>query len=1189
MRRLALALAALAVVLVLGAAGFTAWLAGTEAGLQWLVARARSASGGRLVVEGASGVLAGRIGIERLAFGGDAFSVEMRRIDTRLDLVAALGGRVALRPLRAASLDLSLADTPGAAPGASPPLPFGVRLDEAEVDELRVHRAGETFALQAVRLEHAALDAAAPTALSAAGSFRRADERFPASGSIRAEGSLERAAVSLELRVAEVPVRARALLTPFQPRALQSLEARAGPLDLGRFDAGLPRTALTVELNGQADAQSALRGTLRLDNALAGPLDAGRLPVARLESRFATEDFGAAHLDALRIALAGGGALEGQGDLGPARVEAQLRASAIDLRALQSSLRRTALRGRLDLVLTAGRQALEGLVEQEGMSLAAHVVRAGEELQIRALRAAAGGGEASGSGRVRLDGTLAFEARLAATRFDPSAFGDYPAGSINGEIAASGRLAGERGAQARWAVRDSTLLGLPLASSGTARFALRRVTQADARASLGTARVSARGDFGRPGDVLAWRLDAPRLEELEPKLAGSLRASGVLRGAWQRPEASIEARARALRVGGRQLDELTARLAGSLERHEAAIAVRAPGVDLTLVLGGRWAGGAWSGELRSAANVGEYPLRLVAPTPLAVAPHRVEVGRLEATLADGRILVRSLRWTPERTETSGEFRRLPAQWLIVAAGAAQRARADLLLDGDWSLTAAPRLDGSVRVRRAGGDVVLLAASPVALGLAAATLEARFAAGRATASAQAQSRFGSFDMKGTLGPAPEGKDAASGIGLTAASPLALDGRFAFTALRELSQPLLEEARLDGRLSADLRVRGTLGAPLVEGTLLGEALAFDYPPYGVYLKDGALRAKLEGDRVRIEELSVRAGEGEFTASGTLPLRFADGGARIGWQARSLAILERPDLRLVASGQGSAQFDGEKLALSGDLRAERGLLEFDRDRLPKLGEDVWVAGKPRPVGEQRRNLPVSLDVHLELGSNLVIRAQGLEGKLTGAVDLATTNDGELRAYGKVQTLNATLFAYGQKLQVDPGIVIFDGPLDNPSLQVTAWRRNQAVEAGVQLTGTLRAPRVEVVSQPPVPEGERLSWLVLGRAPSDATKADLGMLQAAAGALLSSGDSVPVDQKLARAVGLDEVSLKGSGELQESVVAFGKRLSDRLYVSYEQGLGAVPSNLVKLDYSLSRRWSVRAETGTASGWGLFYRFSWD
>ncbi len=143
--------------------------------------------------------------------------------------------------------------------------------------------------------------------------------------------------------------------------------------------------------------------------------------------------------------------------------------------------------------------------------------------------------------------------------------------------------------------------------------------------------------------------------------------------------------------------------------------------------------------------------------------------------------------------------------------------------------------------------------------------------------------------------------------------------------------------------------------------------------------------------------------------------------------------------------------------------------------------------------------------------------------------------------------------------------------------------------MSGTVRAPRVEIVSQPAVPEGERLSWLVLGRAPTDATKADLGMLQAAAGALLARGDSMPLDRRIARSFGLDEVSFRGSGEVQDRVLALGKRLSDKLYVSYEQGLGTVASNLVKLDYALSRRWSLRAETGTSSGWGLFYRFSWD
>jgi len=237
----------------------------------------------------------------------------------------------------------------------------------------------------------------------------------------------------------------------------------------------------------------------------------------------------------------------------------------------------------------------------------------------------------------------------------------------------------------------------------------------------------------------------------------------------------------------------------------------------------------------------------------------------------------------------------------------------------------------------------------------------------------------------------------------------------------------------------------------------------------------------------------------------------------------------------------------------------------------------------------VPIALDVQLDLGEQLQVRGYGLEGRLAGQLQVETTPEGELRAYGRIHAVNATFRAYGQRLQVDPGIAIFDGPLDNPSLQMTAWRRNQQVEAGVQVSGTARAPRVQLVSQPPVPEGERLSWLVLGRAPGEATKADLGLLQAAAGALLARGDQLPLDRRIAQAFGVDEISLRGSGEVGDRVVAVGKRLSDRLYVSYEQGLGVMASALVKLDLALTQRLSARAETGTSSGVGLFYRFSWD
>ena len=378
-------------------------------------------------------------------------------------------------------------------------------------------------------------------------------------------------------------------------------------------------------------------------------------------------------------------------------------------------------------------------------------------------------------------------------------------------------------------------------------------------------------------------------------------------------------------------------------------------------------------------------------------------------------------------------------------------------------------------------------------------------------------------------------------------------------------------------------------MISGSVRGDALTFDYPPYGVYLKNGELRARIEGDTLQVERFSIQAGEGRFSATGTLPLRLAEGNAKLTWQARNFGLLERPDLRLVASGEGEAGFDGKRLSLSGELRADRGHLEIEGDRIPKLGDDVVVAGQTRPAPKQKAPLPIHLNIDLDLGSNLTVHAKGLEGKLGGRVNLSTSKEGELRAYGRLQTINATFFAYGQRLQVDPGVLIFDGPLDNPTLQITAWRRNQAVEAGVQVSGTALAPRVQIVSQPAVSEGERLSWLVLGRAPTDATKADLGLLQAAAGALLARGDSMPLDRRIARSFGLDEVSFRGSGEVQDRVLAFGKRLSDKLYVSYEQGLGAVASNLVKVDYSLSRRWSLRAETGTSSGGYLFYRFSWD
>ncbi|TMG78927.1 MAG: hypothetical protein E6H77_05510, partial [Betaproteobacteria bacterium] len=1058
-------------------------------------------------------------------------------------------------------------------------------LGALEIERVRIVRAEAAYSIRKLRFAHLAIGATAPPSVSAEGSFELEDERFPLAATLALGGTLERLELRSTLVQAQTQAQVHAVLAPFRPQHIVELEARAAPFDLARLADELPHAALSLEVKASGDERR-LHGTLAISNASPGPLDRGRLPVASLQARVASADLENATLEELRIALAGGGLLEGRGELKPGSFRGTVRASRINLRALRSTLRETELSGPLEVALTHSEQSVRGTLAQAGMSVSADATRVGNTVDVRSLHAAAAGGEVKGTAKVLLTDPVRFEARLSAARFDPAAFGDYPAGSLNGLVNARGELAAEPRVELDWNIAESTLIELPLRTQGHARLAGRRLVQGEAEATLGTSRATARGSFGAVADKLAWTLEVGELGEHLLQIAGRMSAGGELGGSWQAPQARISARFEALEIHGYDIPSASAEISGTPTRHEGRFTARLANAELQTRLRGGYTDGVWAGEIVSLEGKGKVPVTLRAPAPLKLARGRVELGRVDAALGDGRLLVRELAWSSSRTVSSGEFTGLPAQWLIAAAGLGEHLRATLLLDGQWTISAAPALDGNLRLRRASGDLAILDADPpLDLGLASIALDARFTSAGVGVRLDLVSRYATAAIGGQLGRDP----AAGPIGVGPNSQLLLQGQVELAHARVLAQPVLADARFDGRVSGDLQAGGTLGAPVFSGLVRGDALSFDYPPYGIYLKSGVLRAQLEGETLRVERFSIDAGEGRFSAAGSLPLRFADGNAKLAWQARNFAVLERPDMRLVASGEGEAGFDGKRLSLSGELRAERGHLELERERVPKLGDDVVIAGQPRSSPRARTPLPLELNVDLELGSNLTVRAQGLEGKLTGRINVATAKDGELRAYGKLTTLNATFYAYGQRLQVDPGILIFDGPIDNPSLQITAWRRNQAVEAGVQVSGSARAPRVEIVSQPQVSEGERLSWLVLGRAPTDANKADLGLLQAAAGALLARGNSMPLDRRIAHSFGLDEVSFRGTGELQDRVLAFGKRLSDRLYVSYEQGLGTVASNLVKIDYSLSRRWSLRAETGTSSGGGLFYRFSWD
>ena len=196
----------------------------------------------------------------------------------------------------------------------------------------------------------------------------------------------------------------------------------------------------------------------------------------------------------------------------------------------------------------------------------------------------------------------------------------------------------------------------------------------------------------------------------------------------------------------------------------------------------------------------------------------------------------------------------------------------------------------------------------------------------------------------------------------------------------------------------------------------------------------------------------------------------------------------------------------------------------------------------------------------------------------------------------MRGTYFAFGQRLDIDRGQLVFDGPLDNPGLDIVALRRHQAVEAGVAVTGTVKVPVIQLTSNPPVPDSEKLSWLVLGTAPNASSSgADLAALQAASSALLGSRGK-PVSASIAQQIGLDDITFKsvpqtgapGTPGVENQVIAVGKRLTDRLSLVYEQGL-TIATNALRLEYELTRSITLRAEAGTVGAVGLYFRRTFD
>lgn len=526
-------------------------------------------------------------------------------------------------------------------------------------------------------------------------------------------------------------------------------------------------------------------------------------------------------------------------------------------------------------------------------------------------------------------------------------------------------------------------------------------------------------------------------------------------------------------------------------------------------------------------------------------------------------------------------------------------KSDLILDSNWDFALGETASGFFQVARKSGDIrINVNNTDVALGVSDIRLRADLQGNQLKLDAHAAAaRIGTFDAKGQAALQRQGKL----LTLTPDAALQAQADLNVPQLKSIGALLGPQISLNGALAMQLKAGGTLNKPALSGAINGDALAVTLFDQGIQLKDGIARIVMDNNVIDLRQLVFHGGDGTLSATGKVQLGASNPDLNATIVADRLQLFASPDRRLMLSGQAKLANVNEQLRIDGKFVVDKALFDLPKNSAPKLGSDVVVvrnngkaktgaaasskekleAATEKPAGRFAPFMTIAVD----LGNDFRFRGTGADLLLRGDMTVRSEPYSPLRATGSIFVANGTYEAFGTKLNIERGIINFQGPISNPNLNILAMRRNQDVEAGVEVTGNANQPRIRLVSEPNVSDEEKLSWIMFGHG-SDSS--GLGQTNAAAQALAFLGNMG--GKKIAKDLGFDQFSIGASesGLTDEQVVNIGKAISEKLSVGYEQSLTGAAS-IAKATWQLSRRWSVVARAGAINGLNILFNRRFD
>ncbi|MDH5472754.1 MAG: translocation/assembly module TamB domain-containing protein [Gammaproteobacteria bacterium] len=393
---------------------------------------------------------------------------------------------------------------------------------------------------------------------------------------------------------------------------------------------------------------------------------------------------------------------------------------------------------------------------------------------------------------------------------------------------------------------------------------------------------------------------------------------------------------------------------------------------------------------------------------------------------------------------------------------------------------------------------------------------------------------------------------------------------------------EIQNLQGEVALNTAVTGTLAQPRFNGQVHLSQGEFQIPRLGLNINQLRIQAQNDGlEKIKLQ-LEAHSGDGKLTMQGQTTLnKMAGWPTEISINGDQFEVSRIPEARVLVSPDLKIKVQHHSINITGNIHIPYAKLQpKDTTTAVHVSDDAVIIDAKQAV-EQKWDIVTR--IRLTLGERITYFGFGFEGRFGGSL-LLEDEPGQLtRATGELNIAEGRYRAYGQRLDVEQGRLLYTGgPLSNPGLDLQAVRHVNNVTAGLRVKGSLSQPQLELFSIPSMGQTDALSYLLLGRPMETASGEEGAMVAKAALALgLSGGDRLA--RLLGDRFGLDEMRVESSDSGDQASLVVGRYLSPKLYISY--GVGLIEAiNTLTVRYQISDKWQLKAESGEHQGADFLY-----